>query len=120
MILLVIFCYSFAKLRFISETSKLFHPKKWRLGKIEPSSDVAMRQIDLNEYPKRFALCGLPIVKAGINFDVATKKSPRSFYHKKRRGEIIEREYSAVITASSFRNIDGKLLSKPLFLCHYI
>ena len=28
-----------------------------------------MRQIDLKEYPKRFALCGLPIVKVGINFD---------------------------------------------------
>ena len=40
--------------------------------KLNQSSDVAMRQIDLKEYPKRFALCGLPIVKIGINFDVAT------------------------------------------------
>ena len=29
-----------------------------------------MRQIDLREYPKRFALCDLPIVKVGINFDM--------------------------------------------------
>ena len=40
--------------------------------KLNQSFDVAMRQIDLKEYPKRFALCGLPIVKIGINFDVAT------------------------------------------------
>ena len=38
-----------------------------KLGK---SADAAMKQIDLKEYPKRFALCGLPIVKVGINFDV--------------------------------------------------
>ena len=29
-----------------------------------------MKQIDLKEYPKRFLLSGLPIVKVGINFDV--------------------------------------------------
>ena len=28
-----------------------------------------MSQIDLKNYPERFALCGLPIVKVGINFD---------------------------------------------------
>lgn len=28
-----------------------------------------MRQIDLKDYPARFALCGLPVVKIGINFD---------------------------------------------------
>ena len=33
-------------------------------------SATAMRQIDLKQYPKRFTLCGLPIVKVGINFDV--------------------------------------------------
>ena len=37
--------------------------------KLNKSADVAMRQIDLKEYPKRFALCGLPIIKVGINFD---------------------------------------------------
>ena len=40
--------------------------------KLNQSSDVAIKQIDLKEYPKRFALCGLPVVKVGINFDVAT------------------------------------------------
>ena len=38
--------------------------------KLNQSADVAMKQIDLKEYPKRFALCGLPIVKVGINFDM--------------------------------------------------
>lgn len=37
--------------------------------KIDGSADAAMNQIDLKEYPGRFALCGLPIVKVGINFD---------------------------------------------------
>ena len=38
--------------------------------KLNKSADAAMRQIDLKEYGKRFALCGLPIVKVGINFDM--------------------------------------------------
>ena len=38
--------------------------------KLNKSADAAMRQVDLKEYPKRFALCGLPIVKVGINFDM--------------------------------------------------
>ena len=41
--------------------------------KLNCSADVAMRQIDLRDYPSRFALCGLPIVKVGINFDRAKK-----------------------------------------------
>ena len=40
--------------------------------KLNKNADVAMRQIDLKEYAKRFALSGLPIVKVGINFDVET------------------------------------------------
>ena len=28
-----------------------------------------MNQIELKDYPARFARCGLPIVKVGINFD---------------------------------------------------
>lgn len=28
-----------------------------------------MQQIDLKNYPEHFALCGLPVVKVGINFD---------------------------------------------------
>lgn len=28
-----------------------------------------MNQINLKNYPERFALCSLPVVKVGINFD---------------------------------------------------
>ena len=38
--------------------------------KLGRSADAAMRQIDLKEYPKRFALCGLPVVKVAIGFDM--------------------------------------------------
>ena len=38
-----------------------------KLGK---SADAAMNQIDLKRYPERFALCKLPIVKVGVNFDM--------------------------------------------------
>lgn len=37
--------------------------------KLNKSADAAMRQINLKDYPKRFALCGLPVVKVGISFD---------------------------------------------------
>lgn len=37
--------------------------------KLDRSAEAAVGQIDLNGYPKRFALCGLPVVKVGINFD---------------------------------------------------
>ena len=37
--------------------------------KLDKSADAAMQQIDLKNYPERFALCGLPGAKAGINFD---------------------------------------------------
>ena len=37
-----------------------------KLGK---DADDAMQQIDLKDYPERFALCGLPVVKVGISFD---------------------------------------------------
>ena len=37
--------------------------------KLDKNADEALRQIDLKQYPERFALCGLPIVKVGINFD---------------------------------------------------
>lgn len=40
--------------------------------KLNKDAAAAMKQIDLKEYPKRFALSGLPIVKVGVNFDVAT------------------------------------------------
>ncbi len=37
--------------------------------KLDKSAVDAVNQIDLNDYPSRFVLCGLPIVKVGINFD---------------------------------------------------
>ena len=37
--------------------------------KLDGSADAAMEQIDLKNYPERFALCGLPVVKVAISFD---------------------------------------------------
>ena len=37
--------------------------------KLDKTANEAMEQIDLKNYPKRFALCGLPIVKVAVNFD---------------------------------------------------
>ncbi len=37
--------------------------------KLDKGADTAMRQIDLKQYPERFALSNLPMVKVGINFD---------------------------------------------------
>ena len=36
---------------------------------LNKSAEAAMRQIDLKDYASRFSLCGLPIVKVGVNFD---------------------------------------------------
>ena len=38
--------------------------------KLNQSAEAAIQQIDLKNYPERFALCGLPMVKVGINFDM--------------------------------------------------
>ena len=37
--------------------------------KLNMSADAAINQIDLKDYPSKFSLTGLPIVKVGINFD---------------------------------------------------
>lgn len=37
--------------------------------KMNQSAEAAIKQIDIKDYPSRFALCGLPIVKVGINFN---------------------------------------------------
>ena len=37
--------------------------------KLDKSADEAMNQIDLKNYPERFALCGLPVVKVAVSFD---------------------------------------------------
>ena len=38
--------------------------------KLNQSAEAAMNQINLKDYPSRFALSGLPIIKVGINFDM--------------------------------------------------
>ena len=38
--------------------------------KLNKSAEAAMNQINLKDYPSRFALSGQPIVKVGINFDL--------------------------------------------------
>ena len=38
--------------------------------KLNKSAEAAMQQINLKDYPSRFALSGLPIIKVGINFDM--------------------------------------------------
>ena len=38
--------------------------------KLNQSAEAAIQQIDLKNYPERFALCGLPMVKVSINFDM--------------------------------------------------
>ena len=37
--------------------------------KLDKCADSALAQIYLKNYPERFVLCGLPVVKVGINFD---------------------------------------------------
>ncbi len=37
--------------------------------KLNKSAEAAAGQIDLKDYASRFALCGLPVVKVGVNFD---------------------------------------------------
>ena len=41
--------------------------------KLNKTAQEAMRQIDLKDYRQRFALCGKPVTKVGINFDVEKK-----------------------------------------------
>ena len=41
--------------------------------KLRDDAETALDQIDLKQYPDRFALCNLPIVKVGISFDVKSR-----------------------------------------------
>ncbi len=41
--------------------------------KLNASAETAIAQIDLKDYPSRFALCQLPIVKVGINFNLQSR-----------------------------------------------
>ena len=40
--------------------------------KLNKDAQTALRQINLKDYRSRFALCGLPVVKVGVNFDGET------------------------------------------------
>lgn len=37
--------------------------------KMNKSTSEALSQISLKDYPARFALCGLPVVRVGVSFD---------------------------------------------------
>lgn len=41
--------------------------------KLNKTAQEAMRQMDLKDYRQRFALCGKPVTKVGINFDAEKK-----------------------------------------------
>ena len=41
--------------------------------KLNADAQTALRQIDLKDYAKRFAECGLPLTKVGITFDQQTR-----------------------------------------------
>ena len=41
--------------------------------KLDKAAQTAMNQIELKNYPERFAQCGLPIVRVGVNFDSKTR-----------------------------------------------
>lgn len=53
----------------VLRTARKVYLFEFKLGR---SAEAAMQQINLKDYPSRFALSGLPVVKVGINFD-ATK-----------------------------------------------
>ncbi len=50
----------------VMRTADTLYVIELKLGK---SVDAAMAQINLKNYPERFALSGLPVVKVGISFD---------------------------------------------------
>ena len=50
----------------VMRTARTLYVIELKLGK---SADAAMAQINLKNYPERFVLSGLPVVKVGINFD---------------------------------------------------
>lgn len=47
--------------------------------KLDKNAESAMKQIDLKHYDERFALCGLPMVKVGIN-DMRLRNGKSSLY----------------------------------------
>ena len=53
----------------VMNSGKALYLFELKLGK---SASEAMRQISLKDYPSRFALAGLPVIKVGINFNSET------------------------------------------------
>ena len=53
----------------VMRTADTLYVIELKLGK---DADAAMSQINLKNYPERFALCGLPVVKVGVNFSAET------------------------------------------------
>lgn len=41
--------------------------------KLNKSAEAAVNQIELKDYPARFALQNLPVVKVGINFSLSER-----------------------------------------------
>ena len=52
----------------VMRTSGTLYLVETKLGK---GAEAAAKQIDLKDYASRFASCGLPVVKVGVNFDSA-------------------------------------------------
>lgn len=50
----------------VMRTADTLYVIELKLGK---SASAAMPPINLKNYPERFALGGLPVVKVGVNFD---------------------------------------------------
>ena len=50
----------------VMRTADMLYVIELKLGK---DADAAMSQINLKNYPERFTLSGLPVVKVGISFD---------------------------------------------------
>ena len=61
-----VYCESIEGINVHKYDAHIFHTEQ----KLNKSADEAVRQIDFKNYPQRFALCGLPVVKVGINFDM--------------------------------------------------
>ncbi|MCI6460968.1 MAG: PD-(D/E)XK nuclease domain-containing protein, partial [Prevotella sp.] len=55
------------RLDIVMNTTKALYLFELKMNK---SAETAMRQINLKDYASKFALCGLPTVKVGINFDM--------------------------------------------------
>ena len=60
-------CTSNGRVDMVMNSGKAIYLFELKLNK---SAEAAMKQINLKDYPARFALSGLPVIKVGINFDM--------------------------------------------------